>query len=184
MSAAVSPDKPVFEKIASVVIIYDDLARATKANAMMERAFHRAGEVAPGNVKPWRLDLLNLPPLAAEALKDTADAHLIVFALRPAQSPPTWLLDWLEQWARSRRIGEAALAVFSGSADASPAPAARELPKFAERHGLNFILDTGGSAQDESTAFARELHEREISATPDSEENMDESAHQHWGINE
>ena len=169
----------------TAAIIYDDFGCAAKANAMLARASSRAGEVALWIVKPWRLDLLNLPPTAAEAQKDTADVHLIVFALRPAQSLPNWLLDWLEQWAAHRQVAEAALAVFSdGSGETLSAPAVPELSRFAERQGLNFIFHDSSSIQDESAAFARSLREGEVSMTTTPQQIMDESAHQHWGINE
>lgn len=184
MSAPVIPNESVSDKIVNVVIIYDDLASASKANAMLEKAFHQAGEGALWNVKPWRLDLLNLPPLADEALKDAANAQLMVLALRSAQSPPAWLLDWLEQWAASREVGEAALAVFvSGTADAFRWPAMSRLPQFATQHGLNFIFDAGKPTEDEPTVIARGPREPSpVTATLPL--NTDESPHQHWGINE
>jgi len=163
-------------KSLNAVIIYDDPASAVKVNTMMERVFNRTGQVALWNVKPWRLDLLNLPPMATRALSDTADAHLIVFALHPAQSTPRWLLAWLEQWARNRQIQEAALAVFTAGDDVPPAPAP-ELPQFAKRHGLNFIFQDSGLATPEAAISARHLRDREIP-------EADEFTHQDWGINE
>jgi hypothetical protein len=178
-------DKPIFGAVMNAAIIYDDFAGAAKANAVLERASYRAGEAALWSVKPWRLDLLSLPSTAAEALRDTTDAHLIVFALRPAQNLSSWLLDWLERWAAQRQVAEAALAVFSDeNGDAFSTPVAPELSRFAERHGLNFIFDNGGPVRDESAHFVRDLHEREISMTPTLQQIMEESAYQHWGINE
>ena len=169
----------------NAVIIYDDFVCAAKANAMLEKASYRAGEVALSDVKPWRVDLLNLPLTATEALRDTADAHLIVFALRPAQFLPVWLLGWLEHWAAHRQVGDAALAVFSGeSGDAPSASVVTELSRLAERHGLYFIFDDGGSVRDEVADFARDLHAREISMTPTLQQIVGGSAHQHWGIND
>jgi hypothetical protein len=185
MSATAILEKPVFEKAMNAAIIYDDFPCATKASAMLASASSRAGEIALWNVKPWRLDLLNLPPTAAEALRDTADVHLIVFALRPAQSLPIGLMDWLEQWAALRQVGEAALAVFTdGSGETLPASAVPELSRFAERQGLNLIFHDSSSVQTECAVFLRNLHEREVSITPTLHQIMDESANQHWGINE
>ena len=158
-------------------IIYDDLKCASMANAMLERASYRADEVVLWNVKPWRLDLLILPPSRAEALKDTADVHLIVLALRRDQSLPVQLLDWLEHWAANRQVGEAALAVFSdGSGETLSASDLSELSWFAERHGLTLILNDGVSVEDESARFVRDLQEREVAMTATLQEIMDESA--------
>ena len=88
MITTASLGEPVFETIMNVVIIYDDSASAAKTNAMLDKASHQAGEVAPSDVKPWRVDLLNLPPTATEALREAADAHLIVFSIASAQSAP------------------------------------------------------------------------------------------------
>lgn len=185
MSATAFPDKPATEKIVNVVIIYDELASATKANAVLERVFHQASQIGMWNVKPWRLDLLNVPAIAAEALKDTADAHLIVFALRPTQSPSEWLLDWLEQWASKRQVGEAALAVFVGGNGEAPSTttAVRQLPQFARRHGLNFIFDASIAAQDKPEVLNHNVQEGELSGTP-ALQVTDEPVHEHWGINE
>ena len=180
MSATVISDQAVFEKaVNAVIIIYDDFASATEANAILERAFQRAGEIGGWNVKPWRLDLLNQPSIAAEALKDTEDAHLIVFALRPGRPCPAWLFEWLEKWAAQRRFGHAALAVFIRSNSQAPAtPMVPELPRFAERHGLNFIFDN-------VTAGSRSISGRDVSMVPAVEQmENEESAHKHWGINE
>lgn len=189
MITTASLGEPVFETIMNVVIIYDDSASAAKTNAMLDKASHQAGEVAPSDVKPWRVDLLNLPPTAAEALREAADAHLIVFALRPAQSLPVGLLDWLEHWARQRQVGEAALAIFSdASGNAPSAPVVSELLRFTGRHGLNFIFDDSGSGQDEVADYVRGLREREICMTSTLrqtlEQIMSEPAQERWGINE
>ena len=181
MSATVISDEFVFDKVVNAVIIYDDLSSAAQANAILERAFHRAGEITEWNVKPWRLDLLNQPPIAAEALKETEDAHLIVFAFGRRRPYPIWLFEWLEKWAAQRRIGEAALAVFiSGGNDVSAIPIVPELPQFAERHGLNFIFD-------HHTIDKRsvDLPEGDVALVYGAQQVADDdSAHQHWGINE
>ena len=181
MSATMISEKTVFEKAANAVIIYDDFGSATEANAMLERAFHRAGDMEEWNVKPWRLDLLNQPSIAAEALKDTEDAHLIVFALRPDRPYPAWLFDWLEKWAAQRRVGQAALAVFINSNSRTAATSmVPELPRFAERHGLNFIFDSRAN-----TGGPLSTPGRDVPLIPAVQPVVNEEPpHEHWGINE
>ena len=73
----------------NAVIIYDDVDFASKAQAMLRRAAHRADEALAWSVKPWRIELLILPLTADKALKDAAEAHLLVFAVRrPASVAP------------------------------------------------------------------------------------------------
>jgi hypothetical protein len=181
MTATTILDKPILETNMNAVIIHDDLERAARANAMLEKTSYWVGEIARWKVKPWRLDLLNLPPTADEALRDTVDARLIVFALRPAQSFPIWLLDWLEQWAAHRQIEEAALTLFSDERDdVPPAFALAELQRFAEHHRLNFTFQDGSSAQDESAVFARDLHAREVAMTPTLQQITNATVPQYW----
>jgi hypothetical protein len=159
----------------NAVIIYDDFDFAAKAQAVLKHAAHCADEGAQWNVKPWRLDLLNFPPAADAALAEATDAHLIVFALRPARFVPAWLVDWLETWSARREVPEAALAVWEGgSADALPARATGELSRFADHHRLRFIFDDGKPVADESAMSALDLHGREVSLTPTSQSILDE----------
>ena len=126
----------------NAVIIYDRFDFAAKAKAMLERAAHGTGEATHWSVKPWRVDMLKLPPAAEAALAEAAEAHLIVLALRQVQSFFPWLADWLERWATCRQVQEAALAVWdSENADTRPVRATPELSQFAGRHGLSLLFD-------------------------------------------
>ncbi|MDE3066807.1 MAG: hypothetical protein KGJ60_04560 [Verrucomicrobiota bacterium] len=132
------------------VIIYDQFDFAAKAKAMLERASDRAGDAVLWNVMPWRVDMLNLAPAAAEALMEAADAHLIVLSVRQPGHLPIWLMDWLEVWAERRRVPDAALATFGGArGGALSATAAPELSRFAERHRLSFIFSDRGPGADD-----------------------------------
>jgi len=122
----------------NAVIFYDKFDFAAKAKAILERAAHRTDETTHWSVKPWRVDMLKLPPAAEAALAEAAEAHLIVLAVCQVQSV---LVDWLERWATCRQVQEAALAVWSGgNADTCSARAAPELSQFAGRHGLGLIF--------------------------------------------
>jgi len=126
------------------IIIYDNFAFAAKANEMLLQAARQADASIYWNIRPWRIDTLNLHRGAEDALADALDAHLIVFAGHRAQSLPLWLLDWLEQWVECRQIKDAAFAVIGGrNGDAFLMPATPELSLFARQHGLSFITDGG-----------------------------------------
>ena len=170
------------------LIIYGELALATQAKAMLERAAQRADATTRWDVKPWRVDLLTPQGMGNAALKDGADAHVIVFAVHPAQSLPAWLVDWLEQWARARQVQDAALAVFDGgNGDTLSGTAAPELSQFAERHGLSFILGDVGPAEEESAPLVQSLDERAAARTLALAHTLEQSGYPyyaHWGINE
>ena len=92
------------EATLNAVLLYDDFIVAAQANGALKRSTHLLDEAMQLNVKPWRLDMLKLPPTAAEALAEAADAHLIVLALGQSEYLPAWLMNWLEQWARHRQV--------------------------------------------------------------------------------
>jgi hypothetical protein len=166
MSAMAMPEEQAFEATMNAVIVYDDVAFASKAQAMLGQAAHRADAGLPWSLKPWRLELLILPPTAARALQDAAEAHLLVLAVRRPADPSPRLLDWLEQWACCRQFQDAALAVFDGeSGDMLSGTKAPELSQFAERHGLSLILGDVGLAEEESALLVPSLHERAAAQT-------------------
>jgi hypothetical protein len=160
MSAMAIPPEPILEAAMNAVIVYDDVEFASKAKTMLGSAAHRADAALLWTVKPWRIELLLLPPTAARALRDAAEAHLIVLAVRRPADPSPRLLDWLEQWAGCRQVQDAALAVFDGgSGDRLSGAAAPELSQFAERHGLSFIFGDVAPDQEQSAPLVPSLHQ-------------------------
>ena len=188
MSEMAIPGEPVVEMIMNAMIVYDDVEFASKAQAMLERASHRADAALAWTVKPWRIELLLLPPTAAWALQDAAEAHLIVLAFRRPADPSPRLLDWLENWARRRQVQDAALAVFDGgNGDMLSGTAAPELSLFAERQGLSLIFGDVGPSQDEPALLVSYLRESPVARSGAVEHIVEEfwqSSYEHWGINQ
>jgi hypothetical protein len=188
MSATAIRDGNAFEATMNAVIIYERFDFAAKAKAMLERAANGKGEATHWSVKPWRVGMLKLSPEAEAALADAAEAHLIVLALRQVQSLFPWLADWLERWATCRQVQEAALAVWdSGNVDTRPVRATPELSQFAGRHGLSLIFEDNAPVEKESSMFASDLHEHEVSLTPTLQHILEQPIRnycEHWGIND
>jgi hypothetical protein len=172
----------------NAVIIYEESDSAGTANALLQRASDHLGAATQWSVKPWRLDALKEPAFGLAALQDAADAHLIVLAVRRPTHTPSWLLTWLEVWAKRRHVQDAALAVFEGTGgDTLSTVVTTELSELAQRHGLSFICGDVSPAQDESAAFRADLHEREMAQTSTLTRLLEQAApgnYQHWGINE
>jgi len=144
------------------LIIYDNFASAVRASVTLQYATYRGNAGAPCNVKPWRLDVLRVPSAADEALMEAADADLIVFAGPRAYSLPAWLEEWLECWVMRREVEDPALgAVRVGIGGELAALAAPRLSRFAERHGLCFVIESAPAREDEAALFAT-LHSREL----------------------
>jgi len=185
------PDQPQYPTM-KALIIYDDFHSAAQANTTLQHSAHREDLAVQWNIRPWRVDLLKFPPTAEEALTEALDAHLIVFAGHSAQSFPVWLERWLEQWAKYRRIKDAALAVVgAGSSEAlSSASAKPDLSRFAKRHDLNVIFDDKiksipSSIADKSSSVEGHQHERELSMSPFLPQTLDpktRDAYRGWSI--
>jgi len=176
MSATAIREEPLCEATMTALIIYDEIALAKQAKAMLERA----DATTRWDVKPWRVDLLTAQGMGKAALNDAADAHLIVFAVHQAQSLPAWLVDWLEQWATRRQVFD------GGNGDTLSRTAAPELSQFAERQGLSFVFGDVGPTEEASTLLVQSLHERAAAQTATLLGILEQSRHgyEHWGINE
>jgi hypothetical protein len=170
------------------LIIYDNFAFAAKANTMLQQAAEQADATIHWNIRPWRVDALNLARSADEALTDATDAHLIVFAGHRAQSVPSWLQDWLERWVACRQIKDAAFAVIGGkNGERLSMPAAPVLSHFAKRHGLSFVTDEGFIVNDEEQFQAQSGPEDEVSPSMVHTHFIDTPAGhacRGWGIND
>lgn len=185
MSATAMQEGNANDAMLNAVIIYDTLDLAVMAKVMLERG--RADEPTHWNVKPWRVDMLKLPPAADVALAEAAEARLMLLAVLQVQSFLPWLLDWLEQWAACRQVKETGLAVWDGGTFAHARPERHpELSQFARRHGLTWIFGDHALVEDKSSMDASDLHEREVLLTPTLPHILEQSerGYQHWGLND
>ncbi len=170
------------------LIIYDDFTSAAKANAALQRSAHHLDMSIKWNVRPWRLDMLKFPPTAEEALTEAMDAHLIVFAGLTPRPLPSWLQDWLEHWAKCRRIDEAALAVIEeGTKHTSSSSAMSEISQFAERRGLGFIVSDVTAVETGLSFSVHSVPEYKMPLLSIQPSHASMSAHDSyhkWGIND
>ena len=170
------------------IVLYDNFASGAKASTVLRRTARQAGVTMPCSILPWRVDLLKVPLIAEESLIEAASAHLIVFAGRFVQAPPTCLLAWLKQWAVSRQNHHVALAII-GHQDANLPPilVSPELSQFSKLEGLNFIFDDGIMIKSGSELFATHLKVQKLpcwSTLPLTNDLEIQDYNRHWGINE
>ena len=135
------------------LIIYDDFAGAVRASAALHHATLIANVNADWDLRPWRTDVLRVPSAADEALKEAADADLIVFAGSRAYSLPAWLKEWLKRWVMRRQFEDVALAMIRGAGTLA-VPAVAQLRRF---HGLSFILGKEAGPKNQPLSFPRAL---------------------------
>jgi len=138
------------------LIIYDDFAGAVRASAALQHATLIANVNADWDLRPWRTDVLRVPSAADEALKEAADADLIVFAGSGAYSLPAWLKEWLKRWVMRRQFEDVALAMIRGAGTLA-VPAVAQLRRFAARHGLSFILGKEAGPKNQPLSIPRAL---------------------------
>ncbi len=145
------------------VIVYDNFAFATKATELLQRVAHQVDASMHWDLRLWRLDTLNLPHRADEALAEAADAQVVAFAGHRTQLLPCWLSNWLEQWVSCHEIADVAFAVIGGrNGDELIMPVSAELSEFASRHGFGFLVEGGLVEKCEAEFSARNVPEAEM----------------------
>ena len=172
----------------NAVIIYDKFDFAAEAIAMLERAAHRTDTFTKWSVKPWRVDMLKLPPAAEAALAEAVEAHLVLLAVRRVLSVFPWLVDWLERWATDRQIPDAAMAVWDGATGITRSSRATpELSQFAVRRGVSLLYDENAAVGDQTALSATNPLGPQIALPPTLHHTVEQpvgESYQHWGINE
>jgi hypothetical protein len=125
--------------ILSAFIIYDSFSLARRANALLQNAAGNVEHPFRWNIIPWHTQLLHFNPGSQLALNEARAAHLLLLAWHGNRPLVSWKSEWLEKWAATRHLEEAAIALVSEDSGAGEAAATTPLKEFAERHGLTFI---------------------------------------------
>ena len=186
MNAIAAHKKSIFDTVLKAVIIYDDFDAAVHATALLERAALRADDAMKWDIKPWRLEVLKQPPLAALPAAVAATADLIVLALNHLDPPPAELRDWLKSWARHRRIKNAAVAALCPEKNHPQSTFQDEIKAFAEGHNLTFLGNHHVSNDGHSASFVHRLQQQKRLVEPASPPPLAErlSSPSHQSINE
>lgn len=182
MSAAAVHNFP--DTVLKAVIIYDDFDSATHATALLERVTLGADETVKWDIKPWRLDVLKQPTLAALTVAVAAHADLVVLALTQTRSTPAELLEWLKDWAMHRRIEDAALLALHFGDTELPSGSWDALKAFAQEASL-FFLDQQNVANEANSALLSHRWQKQLGARgPERVFAGQLRQPPHWGINE
>ena len=114
MSASIAPVQEALNPTVTAVILYDAFEYAVRARNMLERVVHKADENTLWAIKPWRLDMLMSSPVSEMALAEASQADLIVIAVQHQPDKAEWLMNWLNLWAATRQVAEAAVVLWDG----------------------------------------------------------------------
>ena len=166
MNAIAAPKKSIFNPALTAVIIYDDFDAAVHATALLERVALRVDEAMKWDIKPWRLEVLKHPTLAALTAAVAANADLIVLALNHPDPPPAGLRDWLKSWARHRRIENVAVTALCPEKNHTQSTFQDEIRALAAEHNLTFLGNHRVSSDGRSASFVHRLQQRERMVQP------------------
>lgn len=174
------------DTVLKAVIIYDDFDSATHATALLERVALGADESVKWDIKPWRLDVLRQPTLAALTVAVAAHADLVVLALGQGRihSTPAELLSWLKDWATHRQIEDAALLALPVGDTEMPAGSWNELKAFAEEQSLIFLGQHKAEAEENSALLGHRWQRQLVALGPERVFAGRLPPPPHWGINE
>lgn len=108
-----SPEcSPVADSSAiKVAIIYEDFASGLRAKNFAERLAEQLGCACRLADSFWRSDLLECPPIAAEAARVAADCDYLIVSLRGDRVLPLTARRWIEMQLDGAAGGGAALVV-------------------------------------------------------------------------
>jgi hypothetical protein len=166
MNAIAAHKQSLFDRVLKAVIIYDDFDSAAHATALLERVARRTDEAIKWDLKPWRLEVLKQPTLAALTVAVAANADLIVLALNHPHPPLAELRDWLTSWAKHRRTGDAAVVALCPEKSHPQSAFQDEIKAFAEAYNLTYLgnhhLSNGGN----SASFVHHLQQQKRRVEP------------------
>lgn len=91
----------------SVAVIYDEAQARETAMAFCDSLVHKFWADNEFDVSWWHAARLQHPQDAEEALKRSATADVVVFAIQPQS--PAYLHDWANEWLNRRGNREGAL---------------------------------------------------------------------------
>lgn len=140
MKPAALQSNPSSHSLLKAVVLYDEFGSGLRAKEMLERVTDQAQWEGEFDNMFWRFDVMSQPLVAREALYRAADADMVLLAAEKAGYPPDWLIEWLEIWAITRRIQDAALVAWChGHERGVTSEGIERLRELAERYGLEWL---------------------------------------------
>lgn len=169
------------------LILHDDPILVTRVKATLRRAIQRAEATAMWTITSRPINALRQPSTARQVLAAAVDAHLVVIASCHPESLPLWAYEWLEEWAVSRRVPDAALALTDGECKAELTDAMPELSQLATKHQLTLIANENSTVVKPSNVFIGGAAEESLPVAIVQPPFLDPPtlhSYRGWGINE
>jgi hypothetical protein len=126
-----------------VVIAYDELETARRAEGVYERLAGRLGESFEFQQRLWRFDVLEEEGLRAEAVRDAVNADIVIVAMKDDTQLPEAVRRWLEGSVARNSSAAALVALLQRSG----APVQPYLEDVARRGGMDFFAQSDERAR-------------------------------------
>jgi hypothetical protein len=134
---------PALDSSVKVVIAYDNLDIAKRAEAVYERLARRLGQAFEFQQRLWRFDVLQEDSLRDQAVRDAADADIVIVAMQEDADVPEAVRRWLESLL-SRSTGATALVALLDRPGSAVQPYLEEV---ARRGGMDFFAQSGETSK-------------------------------------
>ena len=134
---------PTLDSSVKVVIAYDNLDIAKRAEAVYDRLARRLGQAFEFQQRLWRFDVLEEDSLRDQAVRDAAEADIVIVAMKEDADMPEAVRHWLESLL-SRSTGATALVALLDRPDAAVQP---YLEDVARRGGMDFFAHSAETSK-------------------------------------
>ena len=124
----------------SIVVIFDHPTMASTTRAMLHGFISKWAPDVDVHRDEWTFAELDHPKFRAESLELAKSCDILVIAISEGDLEVSFL-EWLDEWALSRRQMATAviLLIASNHAALSFRPRCASIPTFAHQHGLAFF---------------------------------------------
>ena len=173
----------------NIVTFYEDFDSAIRAASTFDCLARSFGGNLPVSAASWSFSMLGNPRMKAAAIRNTADASVIVVAANGGRELPAHIAAWVENCISRDPDSKPVLVALHDDAvegDGAAAPLCGSLSRIAGRKGAAFVCNSDlkqrlghqfppDPSRSESLASVRVL-EKSPALAP--------SAHRWWGVNE
>lgn len=135
----------------NVVIAYEDFDTGKRAKETYDFLAHNLGRDCALNNEMWKFDVLRIPKLREIAVKDAAQADIIIVSSHGGSELPSDVKLWVESWLKQPLKALALVALFDGQREGASASRAY-LVAAAKRAGIGFFAqpdDVSGQRTEE-----------------------------------
>ena len=180
--------KPSF----NVVIVYEDFETGKHARKTYDYLTHHLGGDCQFSNEMWKFDVLAIPRLREQAVRDVRMADIIIVSCHGGSPLPPEVRSWIDLWLSEEVNSIALVALFDSPLDASPETqkVRAYLADVAKRGNMEFFAQPDRWPGPTQTAGAVQLfpalvptaEANTFSALPGFRQGIE--TFPHWGINE